>query len=422
MGVSFNSTIEIIRKFELNSKPTDFNGIRRELKDLYKKLHPDATQGEFQSEEQRNTFREVDAAKEFVETLINSSFNALIPVEQLPILLEKILELPGRKPSKEEKENEVKENFHSATSRRYGSKKITSAILAGVFLFLLTFGERMGTHWALQQLMSRPVSAEILNEWEGIASEEEKLFSDVDVLLRSLMMDTTVNLQIDYSQLPGLLNHGLSFPRDYTITSVISDTEIKRYEERATFIKSSIDSLSSIFALNEGYEKNESDSRKWSTFKYRASILGERLKKFPHLANHSLTKKKEKFSNLIFKSWLSLLFLFGILYVIFRLREKRDDEWMQYITSKYGLSDVYNTLLRADSENYGELRISAESLFPILQKHSQNRRIHRKIDFNRSNLIADLIVDRLNEEKLIENTSKEGFIKYYKISRPVKND
>lgn len=69
--MNFNSLDEIVSHFELDDH--DAEEVKKELKKLIKKVHPDRNHGDFKNEKDKELFMEIQAALEFLEGNVNTS-------------------------------------------------------------------------------------------------------------------------------------------------------------------------------------------------------------------------------------------------------------------------------------------------------------------------------------------------------------
>ncbi len=135
MSSDFSDIEDVLKKAnEIGCAP-----VLASLKDLRSSLHPDKNGGTFSSEEEKKRYHFLDEAVKQVE-LKNQSDNQLIPISQLPALIETITKTIStqNKPNSIELEKAYKESFRSELSRKYMGSKIGSGIFAAITGFLFT--------------------------------------------------------------------------------------------------------------------------------------------------------------------------------------------------------------------------------------------------------------------------------------------
>ncbi|WBA13406.1 hypothetical protein [Salinivibrio kushneri] len=153
--MAWRSTQDIIDRFSLDAEPDDFESLDRELRHRVSQLHPDKNGGQFESNDDRLEFDEVKAARDFVNTLMNTSRD-VVAIEQLPAILNALQLAQSNQPNGQDRHlrtevrNENRQDLHS----RYTAPRVGSGVFAAITGALFTFSGSLADHPVLGALES----------------------------------------------------------------------------------------------------------------------------------------------------------------------------------------------------------------------------------------------------------------------------
>lgn len=131
------------------------------LKEERASLHPDKNGGEFRTKEDQKRYYFIsDALNHIAE---NGSSNQMIPVSQLPAIIESISKsLAVQNTPSAIIEKNIKESFRSDLGRKYMVPKVGSGIFAGITGFLFTQATALMEHPVVGPFFSSPVGVQLL--------------------------------------------------------------------------------------------------------------------------------------------------------------------------------------------------------------------------------------------------------------------
>ncbi len=140
--MNWNSLKDIVDDFGLNSSSEDSSAVVAEVRSRMVKVHPDKTGGKFLDDEQKSSYNRLSHASKWLENHVNST--AMIPVNQLPMLIKTIGEL--QRPSHDERigtlVRDTRAEAKITRQSRYGFPRIGSGAVAAIAGFLAAFPER----------------------------------------------------------------------------------------------------------------------------------------------------------------------------------------------------------------------------------------------------------------------------------------
>lgn len=145
--MTWTSIEQIVKDLGLDSRPDDYDGLKRELRTKLAELHPDKNGGAFSSSEDEGRYNRVSSAYEFVNLACHES-TALIPVTQLPAIIKAVrdAQLAPTQLQVGQLRAECREESRLDTHNRYALPRIGSGVFAAVCASLFTFSGSLAEH------------------------------------------------------------------------------------------------------------------------------------------------------------------------------------------------------------------------------------------------------------------------------------
>lgn len=145
--MDWNSIDDIIKELKLNSSSDDFEGLKRELRAIMVKLHPDKTEGSFTSKNNEQRYIKASSALEYISGLSKDS-QALVPVTALPAIIKAIheVQLTPVQTQISQLRTEAREENRINVRSSITLPRIGSGVLASICAGLFTFSSSLERH------------------------------------------------------------------------------------------------------------------------------------------------------------------------------------------------------------------------------------------------------------------------------------
>lgn len=155
------SLTDVAEEFDLKHSATDPSLLARDLKAIMTSIHPDKTNGEFESEGHKARFHRAKEAVDFVEARATVG-TEMIPISQLPALVQAMSQalVLSRSSSSKELRTDFVTDARAQISQRLFVPRLSSGAFAGASAFLFAFPEKIEKNPIFLPLMKSDV-------WQG---------------------------------------------------------------------------------------------------------------------------------------------------------------------------------------------------------------------------------------------------------------
>ncbi len=143
--MDWNSIDDIIKELKLNSSSDDFKGLKRELRAIMVKLHPDKTGGSFTSKNNEQRYIKASSALEYISGHSKDS-QALVPVTALPAIIKAIHKAQLAPVQISQLRTEAREENRINVRSRITLPRIGSGVFASICVGLFTFSSSLEGH------------------------------------------------------------------------------------------------------------------------------------------------------------------------------------------------------------------------------------------------------------------------------------
>ncbi|MBU1054066.1 MAG: hypothetical protein KKC46_09585 [Proteobacteria bacterium] len=148
--MKWDSVEDIIKHFNLKVDETDVSNVRSALIQLLAKSHPEISGGDFETEEQKEKYIDIQRAIKDLN-ILGSEQNALVSVNQMTDIIKAVFHAiaPGKENQQPNIELYVKNELHKKIISFYKPLKISSGTITGVCTALIIFSKTLSENTIL---------------------------------------------------------------------------------------------------------------------------------------------------------------------------------------------------------------------------------------------------------------------------------